>query len=155
MPQLTTPTRTQRPDFKQVRGPPESPCRRKATLGPRPLETMAVLRLQSPRWYIWFGSQDTEPGRGTSWVLGSREVGCWTWECGLEVPGSFTHLAGILVALDVASTQIPREHYVLSKGHIGAHMIEAVTGVRIQQWHPYSVQRSPLWEWHWGKKWDL
>lgn len=72
------------------------------------------------------------------------DTGVWT----PEVPGSFTHLAGILVALDVASTQIPREHYVLSKGHVGAHVIEAVTGVRIQQWHPYSLQRSPLREWH-------
>lgn len=56
-----------------------------------------------------------------------------------EVPGTFTHLAGILVALDIPSAQVPREHYVLGKGHIGANVVEAVTGVRIQQWHPYSL----------------
>lgn len=75
-------------------------------------------------------------------------TGAWTW----EGPGSFVHLAGILVALDVAGAQVPRQHYALSTGHVGAQVVEAVAGTHIQQWHPDSLQRSPLWEWHWGER---
>lgn len=63
-----------------------------------------------------------------------------------EVRGSFTHLAGILVALGVASAQVPWQHYLLSTGHLGAYMVEVVTGARIQQWHSHSLKRSPLWK---------
>ena len=45
-----------------------------------------------------------------------------------DVPGSFSNLAGILLAPDVAGAQAPRQHYVFDPGHIGAQVVEVVTG---------------------------
>lgn len=59
------------------------------------------------------------------------------------------------MALGVAGTQVPGQHYELSPGHGGAHVVEAVTGPSIQQWHPYPLQRLPLWEWHWRRRGGL
>lgn len=78
-------------------------------------------------------------------------IAAWT----PEFPGSFSHLAGILLALDIAGAQVPWQHYVLGTRNVGAHVVEEVTGVSTQQWHPYSLQRSPLWEWHWRRRGDF
>lgn len=40
-----------------------------------------------------------------------------------------THLARVLVAFKVAGTQVPWQYYALCLGHIGAHVVEAVTGM--------------------------
>lgn len=79
-----------------------------------------------------------------------REGGCWTQDLDSRGPGSFPHLTGVFAALDVAGTQVSGQHYVLRARHVGAHVVEMVTGARIQQRHPYSLQRSPVWKWHWG-----
>lgn len=85
MPQLTTPTRTQRPDITQVRGPPESPCRRTASLGPSFQGfQMAALGLQCPPGASGLGARmrSLEVALCGSWVLGSR----W-WACKCELWG--------------------------------------------------------------------
>mgnify|MGYP007134472126 CR=1 FL=1 len=69
-----------------------------------------------------------------------------------DIPGSVSHLAGVLLAPDIASAQAPRQHYVFCPGHVGAQVVEVVTGVSVQQWHPHSLQGSPLWEWHWRRR---
>lgn len=69
-----------------------------------------------------------------------------------DVPGSFSNLAGILLAPDVAGAQAPRQHYVFDPGHIGAQVVEVVTGASVQQWHSHSLQGSPLREWHWRRR---
>ncbi|XP_025772497.1 elongin-B [Puma concolor] len=48
--------------------------------------------------------------------------GSWDGSRVPGAPGSFPHLAGIFVALDVAGTQVPGQHYVLRSGHTGAHV---------------------------------
>ena len=69
-----------------------------------------------------------------------------------DVLGSFSHLAGILLAPNVAGAQAPWQYYVLDPGHVGAKVVEVVTGASVQQWHPHSLQGSPLRERR-GRRW--